>query len=50
MVIVMKPGTQQEHILALVAQLEQEYGVKIGITRGVGCSILGLVRDPTHID
>ena len=50
MVIVMKPGTQQEHILALVAQLEQEYGVKIGITRGVGCSILGLVGDTTHID
>ena len=50
MVIVMKPGVKQEHILALVAQLEQEHGVKIGITKGVGCSILGLVGDTTHID
>ena len=50
MVIVMKPGVQQEHILKLVAQLEQEHGVKVGITNGVGCSILGLVGDTTHID
>ena len=50
MVIVMKPGAKQEHILALVAQLEQEHGVKVGITNGVGCSILGLVGDTTHID
>ena len=50
MVIVMKPGVRQEHILQLVAQLEREYGVQIGITNGVGCSILGLVGDTTHID
>jgi len=50
MVIVMKPGVSQERIMALVVQLEQEQGVKIGITNGVGCSILGLVGDTTHID
>ena len=50
MVIVMKPGAKQESIAALVAQLESEYGVTIGITNGVGCSILGLVGDTTHID
>lgn len=50
MVIVMKPGTKQESIQALVAQLEQEHGVRVGVTRGVGCSILGLVGDTTHID
>ena len=50
MVIVMKPGTRQEDIQALVAQLERDHGVKVGITNGVGCSILGLVGDTTHID
>lgn len=50
MVIVMKPGVAQEKILALVEQLEQEHGVRIGITKGIGCSILGLVGDTTHID
>ena len=46
----MKPGTKQEHILSLVSQLEKEYGVQVGITNGVGCSILGLVGDTTHVD
>ena len=50
MVIVMKPGVQEETIQALAAQLEQSYGVRVGITNGVGCSILGLVGDTTHID
>ena len=50
MVIIMKPGTRQERIQALVAQLEQEHGVKVGITNGVGCSILGLVGDTTAVD
>ena len=50
MVIVMKPGIRQEVILALVARLERDYSVKVGITNGVGCSILGLVGDTTHID
>ena len=50
MVIVMKPGTRQEAIQALVSQLERDHGVKVGITNGVGCSILGLVGDTTHID
>ena len=50
MVIVMKPGVREEAILALAAQLEGSYGVKVGITNGIGCSILGLVGDTTHID
>ena len=50
MVIVMKPGISQEKIPALVARLEQDHGVTVGITNGVGCSILGLVGDTAHID
>ena len=50
MVIVMKPGVSQEKIQALVAQLERDHGVTVGITNGVGCSILGLVGDTAHID
>ena len=50
MVIIMKPGTKQERIQSLVGQLEHDHGVKVGITNGVGCSILGLVGDTTHID
>ena len=50
MVIVMKPGTSQAKIRALVARLEKDHGVKVGITNGVDCSILGLVGDTTHID
>ena len=50
MVIIMKPGTKPERIQVLVYQLEHDHGVKVGITNGVGCSILGLVGDTTHID
>ena len=50
MVIVMKPGTELGKIQTLAAQLEHEYSVKVGVTNGVGCSILGLVGDTTHID
>ena len=50
MVIIMKPGTKQERIQTLVTQLEQEHGVKVGITNGVGCTILGLVGDTTAVD
>ena len=50
MVIIMKPGTRQEDIQALVAKLEQQEHVSVGVTNGVGCSILGLVGDTTHID
>ena len=49
MVIVMKPGTSQEEILKLAHQMEDQ-GMKVGITNGVGCSILGLVGDTTHVD
>ena len=50
MVIVMKPGVSQEAIHSLVAQLERDHGVTVGVTNGVGCSILGLVGDTAHID
>ena len=50
MVIVMKHGVGPERIQALVSQLEREHGVAVGITNGVGCSILGLVGDTAHID
>ena len=50
MVIVMKPGTKQEDIQILVHRLEQEEKVSVGVTNGVGCTILGLVGDTTHLD
>ena len=49
MVIVMKPGTSQEEIHRLAGQLEEQ-GLKVGITNGVDCSILGLVGDTTAVD
>ncbi len=49
MVIVMKPGTSQEEIQKLARQMEEQ-GMKVGITNGIGCSILGLVGDTTHLD
>ncbi len=49
MVIVMKPGTSQEDIQSLIVKLEAR-GLTVGITNGVGCSILGLVGDTTALD
>ena len=49
MVIIMKPGTSRERIDALAHELEAK-GLKVGITNGVGCSILGLVGDTTNLD
>ena len=49
MVIVMKPGTQQREIDKLVAQVQLQ-GLTVGITNGVGCTILGLVGDTTAVD
>ena len=49
MVIIMKPGTSKERIEALAHELEVQ-GLKVGITNGVGCSILGLVGDTTHLN
>ena len=50
MVIIMKPGTKQERIAALVSALESDHNIKAVITKGVECTILGLVGDTTHID
>jgi len=45
----MKPGTQEKDITALCRKFE-DMGLKVGITNGVGCTILGLVGDTTAVD
>lgn len=49
MVVVMKPGTEQREIEKLVAQFQLQ-GLQVGVTKGVDCSILGLVGDTTAVD
>ena len=49
MVIIMKPGTSRERVEALAHELETK-GLKVGITNGTHCSILGLVGDTTNLD
>ena len=49
MVVVMQPGTRQQDIDALVSRLK-ELDLDVGITNGVGCTILGLVGDTTAVD
>ena len=49
MVVVMKPGTRQQDIDALVSRLK-ELDLDVGITNGVGCTILGLVGDTTAVE
>ena len=49
MVVVMKPGTRKQDIDALAAKLKG-LGLEVGITNGVGCTILGLVGDTTAVD
>ncbi len=49
MVVIMKPGTRKEDIEALAAKLEG-HGIQVGITNGIGCSILGLVGDTLGLD
>ena len=49
MVVVMKPGTAKEEIEKLVLGF-QKMGLDVGVTNGVGCTILGLVGDTTAVD
>lgn len=49
MVVVMRPNTRQEDILALVEKL-REMDLEVGITNGVGCTILGLVGDTSCVN
>ena len=49
MVVVMKPGTQKREIDALVDQFKA-MKLEVGVTNGVGCTILGLVGDTTCVD
>ncbi len=49
MVIVMKPGTGRKDIEALVKDFEAKQ-LQVGVTHGIGCTILGLVGDTTQLD
>ncbi len=49
MVVIMKPGASQKEIDKLVAQFQLQ-GLQVGVTKGVDCSILGLVGDTTAVD
>lgn len=49
MVVIMKPGTSQNEIRKLVAKFEAK-NLRVGVTNGVDCSILGLVGDTTRLD
>ena len=49
MVVVMRPGTAKQDIDALVEELKQ-LKLDVGVTNGVGCTILGLVGDTTAVD
>ena len=49
MVVIMKPGTEQADIRKLVAKFEA-MNFKVGVTNGVGCTILGLVGDTVALD
>lgn len=49
MVVVMKNGTASESIERLVASFKDS-GIDVGVTNGVGCTILGLVGDTTTLD
>lgn len=49
MVVVMKPGTERREIETLVNQF-RDMGMDVGVTNGVGCSILGLVGDTSQVD
>ena len=49
MVVIMKPGTKKEDIDKLVAKFKDQ-GLDVGVTNGIGCTILGLVGDTTELD
>lgn len=49
MVVILKPGTTQNEIRKLVAKFEAQ-NLRVGVTNGVDCSILGLVGDTTKVD
>lgn len=49
MVVIMKPSAKKENVDALVAKFETQ-GIQVGITNGIGCTILGLVGDTTALD
>jgi len=50
MVIIMKPNTRQEDIQSLIERVKRREHVQVDVINGVGCTILGLVGDTTHVD
>ena len=50
MVIIMKPNTRQEDIRTLAERVKAREKVEVNVINGVGCTILGLVGDTTHVD
>lgn len=49
MVVIMKPGTKTKEIEELADKFRAQ-GLDVGITNGVGCTILGLVGDTISLD
>lgn len=49
MVVIMKPGTKAEEIEVLADKFRAQ-GLDVGITNGIGCTILGLVGDTIRLD
>ena len=49
MVVVMRPGTSKQDIDALVNKLKEQ-NLEVGVTNGIGCTILGMLGDTTAVD
>ncbi len=49
MVVILKPGTKPEVIQTFVCKFEQ-MGLEVGVTKGVGCCVLGLIGDTSHVN
>lgn len=49
MVLILKQGTSLEDINAMVEEFN-DMGFRVGVTNGIGCSILGLIGDTKSLD
>ena len=49
MVVIMKPGTSQEHIDKMISYV-RDMGLNVMINQGVDCTVLGLLGDTSRID
>ena len=50
MIIVLKPSTAPEQLLAFTEKLKNDYGVRINRWDGVHSTVLGLIGDTTQVD